>query len=88
MEKRKEIGLWLIVLGIGTHAVERLHIWDDDKYVLMSLLSLAWCGGTLYALLKPGLAGAAAAVPEAAPVPALAGHVPEPPAPTRRKKKR
>jgi hypothetical protein len=88
MEKRKEIGLWLIVLGIGTHAVERLHIWDDDKYVLMSLLSLAWCGGTLYALLKPELAGATAAVPEAAPVPALVGQVPAPPAPPRRKKKR
>ncbi|WP_373044383.1 hypothetical protein [Vulgatibacter sp.] len=53
MEKRKEIGLWLIVLGIGTHAITRLGIWDDDKYVWMSVASVAWCVSTLYVLLSP-----------------------------------
>jgi len=55
MEKKKEIGLWLILLGIGTIAVTRLGIWDDDKYVLMSVASVAWCVGTLWALLQPAL---------------------------------
>ena len=69
MEKKKEIGLWLILLGIGTIAITRLGIWDDDKYVLMSVASLAWCVGTLWALLQPTLATGAdkALTPAAAP---------------------
>jgi len=56
MERRREIGLWLILLGIATIAITRLGIWDDDKYVLMSVASIAWCVGTLWALLQPKLA--------------------------------
>lgn len=87
MEKRKEIGLWLIVLGVATHAVERLHIWGDDKHVLHSVLSLAWCGGTLWALLKPEF-GREAVPAAAGPVPALAGAAVEPEAPAPGKRKR
>ncbi len=68
MEKRKEIGLWLIILAIGTLAITRLGIWDDDKYVLMSVASVAWCVMTLYVLLVPE----AKTAPNGSGTPALA----------------
>ena len=70
MEKRKEIGLWLILLGIGTVAITRLGIWDDDKYVWMSVASIAWCVSTLYMLLVPEAKPGAAAAPALATAPA------------------
>lgn len=70
MEKRKEAGLWLIILAIGTHAIMRLGIWDDDKYVLMSVASIAWGVGLLWQLLSPQLkpAGSGGGTLAAAPV--------------------
>lgn len=93
MEKKKEIGLWLLALGVASHAVVRLHIWDDDKYVLQSVLALVWCGGTLWTLLKPELVREGAEGPAAAePVPALAATtaaaVGPAPGPHRKKRKR
>lgn len=55
MEKRKEIGLWLILVGIATHAVTRLGIWNDDQYILMSVASIGWGVAALWWLLKPQL---------------------------------
>lgn len=59
MEKRKEFGLWLILLGIGTHAIVKFPIWDDEKYVWMSLLSLLYGVMILVTLLSPEKAKAA-----------------------------
>lgn len=53
MEKRKEIGLWLILLAIGTVAITRLGIWSDDQYVLMTVATLAFCVTTLWVLIRP-----------------------------------
>jgi len=70
MEKRREAGLWLILLAIGTHAITRLPVWDDDKYVWMGLASLAYGWMVIWALLQPQ----AAQAPDAAlqPAPAVA----------------
>ncbi|HWV38510.1 MAG TPA: hypothetical protein VN033_08525 [Vulgatibacter sp.] len=53
MEKRREAGLWLILLAIGTHAITRLPIWDDDKYMWMGLASLAYGWMVMWALMQP-----------------------------------
>ncbi len=53
MEKRKEAGLWLILLAIGTHAITRMPIWDDDKYVWMGLATIAYGMLLVWALLQP-----------------------------------
>lgn len=55
MEKRKEAGLWLIVMGMGTHAITRLGIWNDEQYMWMSVASLAWGVAVLWWLLEPKL---------------------------------
>ncbi|HEY0840489.1 MAG TPA: hypothetical protein VGD74_09915 [Vulgatibacter sp.] len=58
MEKRREAGLWLILLAIGTHAITRMPIWDDDKYMWMGLASLAYGWMLIWALLQPKAAEA------------------------------
>lgn len=63
MEKRKELGLWLIVTAIATLAITRLGIWDDEKYVLMSVASIAWGVGALYTLLAPSMREATTEAP-------------------------
>ncbi len=63
MEKRKEFGLWLILLGIGTHAIVKFPSWDDEKYVWMSLLSLLYGVMIVVTLLTPEKARTAAAEP-------------------------
>ncbi|AKU91788.1 hypothetical protein [Vulgatibacter incomptus] len=57
MEKRREMGLWLILLAIGTHAITRMPIWDDDKYVWMGLASVAYGLLLIWTFLQPLPAG-------------------------------
>lgn len=84
MEKKKDYGLWLVLLGIGTHAITRLSIWDDDKYVLMSLASVLYGASVVWDMYKDKralVAAAGAPVAELAPAQAAA-------APARKRKAR
>jgi hypothetical protein len=60
MEKRKEIGLWLIVLAIATHAITKMPIWSDDQYVWMGLASILYGVMVLWLLAQPDAAAAPA----------------------------
>jgi len=53
MEKRRDAGLWLILLGIGTQAITRMPVWSDEQYVWMSLATVAYGLLVIYSLLTP-----------------------------------
>jgi hypothetical protein len=63
MEKKKDYGLWLILLAIATHAINRLPFWDDDKYVLMSLASVVYCANVVWDMYREKTGRVAAATP-------------------------
>lgn len=66
MERRKEIGLWLLVLGIGTHAITKLPIWSDDQYMWMGFATVVYGGLVLWILARPETFAAPAAQPAVA----------------------
>ncbi|HLV61011.1 MAG TPA: hypothetical protein VKY51_06360 [Fredinandcohnia sp.] len=68
MEKKREIGLWLLVLGIGTHAITKLPIWSDDQYMWMGLATVAYGVMVLWTLAQPEGARTPVAQPAVAPV--------------------
>jgi hypothetical protein len=84
MEKKKDYGLWLLLLAIGTHAITRLPFWDDDKYVLMSLASVIFGASVVWDMYKEKRKLDLLA---ASPVPAAAAETPAR-EPARRKKAR
>lgn len=53
MEKRRDIGLWLLLLAIGTQAISRLAIWNDEKYMWMGLATIAFALIAAYNLIAP-----------------------------------
>lgn len=67
MERRKEIGLWLLVLGITTHAITKMPIWSDDQYMWMGFATVVYGAMVLWILARPE----ALAAPRPAPVMAV-----------------
>jgi len=63
MERRREIGLWLIVLALATHAITKMPIWSDDQYMWMGLATVAYGMLVLWMLARPEAASAAQPVP-------------------------
>lgn len=85
MEKRKEIGLWLLVLGIGTHAITKLPLWSDDQYMWMGFATVVYGALVLWILARPELSAAGEAAPQVALSPAASASKP---APSRKRSKR